>query len=307
MQNFDKELNNRGGYLDYLVDEHWLKADSKAMRALRAFAIQASLSRIASVSPKGECDRQLMAIRIGSTTVRADIVLLCAFGQKNPIPVTAAANNLCFYFDSAMLNYSTALFDLAMVALPLEDAKHLINLVPAAVTNPASAIAFLHSLVKVAKEGLKYGRIVGALYRDTIELEVQIWLEAPKQYGSGRNAQVPDQYRVTESMVANLRKIYSRGNDNMAAWHAELAALRSTGLEPIPDAKFVGQLAALLKYMCGLITRDDGSLTICLSGLDALMAVPIGSQPPAKKKEAGLRYSPPQSAYVWRYTPRILR
>jgi hypothetical protein len=29
---------NRGGYLDYVLDEHWLKADSKAMRALRAFA-----------------------------------------------------------------------------------------------------------------------------------------------------------------------------------------------------------------------------------------------------------------------------
>jgi hypothetical protein len=49
---WDKEINNRGGYLDYLADEHWLKADSKKMRALRAFAIQVSLARIASVAAK---------------------------------------------------------------------------------------------------------------------------------------------------------------------------------------------------------------------------------------------------------------
>src|SRR5262249_30064315 len=36
----EKEKANRGGYLDYVLDETWMKADSKAMRALRAFAIR---------------------------------------------------------------------------------------------------------------------------------------------------------------------------------------------------------------------------------------------------------------------------
>ncbi len=49
---YEKETTNRGGYLDYVLDEHWMKADSKRMRALRAFAMQVSLTRVASVSAK---------------------------------------------------------------------------------------------------------------------------------------------------------------------------------------------------------------------------------------------------------------
>jgi hypothetical protein len=48
---YEKETTNRGGYLDAVLDDHWMKADSKSMRALRAFAIQVSLARIACPSP----------------------------------------------------------------------------------------------------------------------------------------------------------------------------------------------------------------------------------------------------------------
>jgi hypothetical protein len=34
----ENETRNCGAYLDYVLNEHWLKADSKAMCALRAFA-----------------------------------------------------------------------------------------------------------------------------------------------------------------------------------------------------------------------------------------------------------------------------
>jgi hypothetical protein len=75
---WESETTNRGGYLDHLLDEHWIKADSQRMRALRAFALQVSLARIASVSSKNDSDRQLLAIRIGATTKRALPVLACA-------------------------------------------------------------------------------------------------------------------------------------------------------------------------------------------------------------------------------------
>src|SRR5262245_7067601 len=71
----EMEKKNRGGYLDYVVDQHWMKADSKGMRALRAFAMQVSLARLASVSAKNESDRQLLAIRIGALTKRFLILL----------------------------------------------------------------------------------------------------------------------------------------------------------------------------------------------------------------------------------------
>ena len=48
----EKERTNRGGYLDYVLDQQWMRADSKGMRALRAFAIQVSLARIASIAAK---------------------------------------------------------------------------------------------------------------------------------------------------------------------------------------------------------------------------------------------------------------
>src|SRR5262249_26476710 len=78
----EKEKTNRGGYLDYVLDEHWLKADSKGMRALRAFAIQVSLARIASASAKNDNDRQLLAIRIGHLTERFLPIYACAFNTN---------------------------------------------------------------------------------------------------------------------------------------------------------------------------------------------------------------------------------
>jgi hypothetical protein len=115
-----EELHNRGGYLDYIADEHWFKADSKKMRALRAFALQASLVRIASVAPKNAEARTLLAIRIGKTTERANLVLDCAFNGSR-IPVVLGEP--CFYFDSLMVDYTNALIDFAMISFPIEDTK----------------------------------------------------------------------------------------------------------------------------------------------------------------------------------------
>ena len=111
----EKERTNRGGYIDYVLDQHWMQADSKGMRAVRAFAIQVSLARIASISAKNDSDRQLLAIRIGALTKRFLPIYLCAF-DTNPLGVRGAGNDPCFYYDSAMVEYANGLFDLAMVA-----------------------------------------------------------------------------------------------------------------------------------------------------------------------------------------------
>ena len=52
-----QELDNRGGYVDYLADKYWWKADSKRMRALRAYALHAAIARIAMITPKGAAER----------------------------------------------------------------------------------------------------------------------------------------------------------------------------------------------------------------------------------------------------------
>lgn len=265
---WEAEISNRGGYLDRIVDQHWLKADSKSMRALRAFAIQVSLARIASVSAKNDSDRQLLAIRIGATTKRFLPVYACAF-KKNPLGVSGAERDPCFYYDSAMVDYSTALFDLAMVALPVEDARRLMNVVTGSFTNPLNVADLLDALLGIGKDALKYGRVVGGLYRDTVELEVQVWLATP------RIDNRPAGYRVTESHVAALREIYARGSDDMPSWIAEIAALRGQGLEPIPHPKFINQLGGLMKYVCDLITTDADASKACKAGLPTTLRPPL--------------------------------
>jgi hypothetical protein len=168
---FDAELHNRGGFLDKLADDYWFKADSKRMRALRAFAMQASLARIASVAPKNDQDRTMMAIRIGNATARAQHVIECGF-TKNPVTGNPVDGDPCFYFDSLMVDYTTALFDLAMVAFPVEDTKNLLSVVVGGFSGPIGALDTLNGILGLAKEALKYGRVIGALYRDTVELEV---------------------------------------------------------------------------------------------------------------------------------------
>ena len=277
---WEQETTNRGGYLDHLIDDRWIKADSKSMRALRAFAIQVSLARIASVSAKNDSDRQLLAIRIGATTKRFLPVYACGF-EKNPLSVFGAEQDPCFYYDSAMLDYSTALFDLAMVALPVDDAKRLMNSVTGSFVNPLNIADLLNSLLTIGKDALKYGRVVGALYRDTVELEVQIWLATPEIDNR------PFGNRVTEAHVAALREIYSRGSDDMPAWISAIAALRSAGIEPVPHPKFVNQLGGLMKYICDLITTEADASKACKAGLPTTLQPPMRVLGPVAAPRAG--------------------
>jgi hypothetical protein len=269
---YEKETTNRGGYLDAVLDDHWMKADSKSMRALRAFAIQVSLARIASVSAKNESDRQLLAIRIGALTKRFLPIFNCAFDSS---PLRGAEKDPCFYYDSAMVDYSTGLFDLAMVALPIEDAQKLVNVVTASFVNPINITGLLSSLLQIGKDAVKYGRVVGALYRDTVELEVQLWLATPAIDNR------PPPFRVTEADVAALREIYARRNDDMPAWLAQMAALRAQGLEPVPQRRFFVELAGLMNYICNLITKDPHALPACKEGLPTTMRAPASVLTPA--------------------------
>jgi hypothetical protein len=119
----------------------------------------------------------------------------------------------------------------------------------------------LNTLLQIGKDALKFGRIVGALYRDTVELEVQVWLTTPPIDTR------PPPYRVTIADVTPLYSVYVRGNDDMPAWIAEMAALRARGLEPIPQAKFFYELGALMSHICDLITSEPTTKGNCQKSL----------------------------------------
>jgi hypothetical protein len=254
----DAEKNNRGGFLDEIADDLWMKADSKKMRALRAITLEASLARIAMIAPKSASDRSLLARRIGETTKRADVVRRCAFhelqvsGQLSSEP--------CFFFDSVMVDYENALFDLALIALPIDEAKTLITRVTGGIASATvNPLELVQTLLNIGREAFRYGRVVGAIYRDTLELEVQVWLASPRQMRGSAG-----QLIVTDETVAGLAAVYVRGNDNIPTWRAEIAALRVQGLEPIPDPRFFSQLYTIIAYICGqIVSKEDPAYKEC--------------------------------------------
>lgn len=135
-----QELDNRGGYVDYLADQYWWKADSKKMRALRAYALHTAIARIAMISPKGANERAPLAVQIGAAGEYAQQLMVCAFGTPG---------EPCFYFDSIMVDYVTVLYSAAIAALPLEDAKKLINDLTGGIVGPAAAVDALQALIRL--------------------------------------------------------------------------------------------------------------------------------------------------------------
>jgi hypothetical protein len=262
----EAEKNNRGGFLDEIADDHWMKADSKKMRALRAITLEASLARIAMIAPKSASDRSLLARRIGETTKRADIVRRCAFNELQL--AGQLSDEPCFFFDSVMVDYENALFDLALIALPIEEARNLISRVSGGIASVSvNPLQLVQALLDIGREAFRYGRVVGAIYRDTLELEVQVWLVSP---GSE-----PDD-RITP-----LKQIYALGNDDILAWRKAIAALRAQGLEPIPQQRFIRQLYGIIAYICGqIVSKEDPSYKECARP-DLTAALPVVNLPGA--------------------------
>ena len=261
------------------------------MRALRAYALHASLARIASISPKNGQDRELMARRIGNASARASNVIACGF-TINPATSTSVDDDPCFYFDSLMVDYTTALFDLAMVSFPIEDTQKLLNIVVGGISGPVAALDMLNALIGLAQEALKYGRVIGALYRDTVELEVLVWLNSPNV----RQPKIPPQFQVKPETVARLQEIYARGNDNMVAWATEMAAIRTAGFEPVADIKFVYEISSLMRHLCSLITPAPAKVDptsaydACIKDLVFPAAAAASAAPDAPAKTTMLKF-----------------
>jgi hypothetical protein len=239
----------------------------------------------------------MLAIRIGNATMRARYLIECGFGN-NPATGGSVDRDPCFYFDSLMVDYTTALFDLAMVAFPVEDSKNLITIIAGGITGPVAAVDLLNALVSLAQEAFKYGRVIGAIYRDTVELEVQVWIAS----AGAPQTNVPPQYRVTPAAIQPLQQIYGRGNDDMVSWVAQMKALRDAGLEPVPDIHFINELTSLLKYLCGLVvSTTDPASTTCTGEKPAAAAAAPTMVPVGGGKQSRLNGA--ERSFVWRNVP----
>jgi hypothetical protein len=263
-----QELDNRGGYVDYLADKYWWKADSKKMRALRAYALHAAIARIAMISPKGAPERNQLAYQIGSAGAYAQQLVKCAYDT---------VGEPCFYFDSIMVDYVNALYTAAVSALPLEDAQKLISNITGGVVGTAGAVDILHALIQLGADAVRYGTVSAALYRDSLELEVQVWINSPNEPGS----------MVSSRDVAELAAIYGTGRDNIPEWKAQIEKLLANGLEPTPNRRYLARLFQLMSYACKQITTTKTFLDSCIvnPGVTDAQIADLGPAPPPPRRD----------------------
>lgn len=83
---------------------------------------------------------------------------------------------------------------------------------------------------------------------------------------------IPEPYKITPASIGRLKAFYERGNDNLAAWSAEIAVLRASGLEPVPSRKHFYEIGGLIQYLCGLVVTKTAAganspYNICINGL----------------------------------------
>lgn len=178
------ELNNRGGYLDAKLDDYWLIADTKQMRIMRAYVLIGSITRLAQT--KYQSERELIIQHVNTSISVASDAYYCAYSQPGR----------CVYFDERMVELEVSVLRLLVAVLSNKDDEDifeglskqlsatfpllkavdsLTKLVETVTTTGEAAVnaaKVIQALLKVGQSAYIKGRRVGALYRDSIELQM---------------------------------------------------------------------------------------------------------------------------------------
>jgi hypothetical protein len=232
----DQELNNRGGYADHLADRFWMKADSKQLRVLRAYALQAAVGRVAATSPLTAKDRDIVAIRMARANQGFERAYGCAYLEFQP--------NGCVYFDDAIVEWTTAIFNLAVSGMSLEEGRNFVTRIT------SGGLDALEALFDLGRDAFTLGRTLGALYRDTVELEVVVWIDDSNLQALARTAE--------------LRRLYGNGGGDLRAWKAELTRLKEEGgVLPTPQPAHFLQISQMITRTCQAITSSPDAQAAC--------------------------------------------
>jgi hypothetical protein len=180
----DAELNNRGGFVDAKLDDYWMVADTKQMRMLRAYVLIGSITRLAETQYASE--KEAIAKQVNTAVYVASDAYYCAY----------SAPGNCVYFDERLAELEVHVLRLLVAVLSkkenedvfdaltkqvgesaplLKGLTSLTSLVEAVTSTGEIAVSagkLLTSVLKIGQAGYKYGRRIGALYRDSIELEM---------------------------------------------------------------------------------------------------------------------------------------
>lgn len=299
----DAELNNRGGYIDQKLDNYWIEADTKQMRVLRAYVLIGSVARM---SREGfyKSERENLVQAVNSAVNVANDAFICAY----------AAPGQCVYFDERMAEMEVALLRLAIAVLTKHENESLFSSISKEMSETFPLLKTADSLgklveafesgVSLAQHGLKIvksiitlggsaylsGRRLGALYRDSIELQMVTVLasldykcKSPTFTASDDkwaaklyyDIEPANKYDACAARDAGWR-IWQNGAGELGEWRKWLnsEAVGNFRAVIIPDMNAFSQASDLIWRACEHIAHDGELQSKC-----------IGRRP--KNKECG--------------------
>jgi hypothetical protein len=241
----EKELGNRGGFVDAEMDHWFFRADHKLTRAIRAYMLQASLVRMATVSPRTASEKNLVVARIINANDRLSEVVRCALRDTT-----------CIHFDSVMVDYENVLYELALSVLDIEGRRTLLSRAAGLLAGPAAVLPILDLLVDMASEALRVGRPLGAVYRDGIELQLKVAFSTKFYRDEGRT-ELDTEF---EERKQQMRTLYMQRPSDVRAWKDALLSLYSLGYEPVPGRAHFHMIYAFIWHYCGQlgVSETDG-------------------------------------------------
>jgi hypothetical protein len=178
------ELNNRGGYLDKKFDNYWWAADTKQMRVLRAYVLVGAVTRLAQT--KHDSERKSLSKQVGVAVQVASDAFNCAYMQPGR----------CVFFDERMVELEVAVLRLLTAVLSTRDEEELLKGLQKLLNTTIPLLKGVESLSKLVDAATSTGELatnlskivsavftvgqnayftsrrVGAIYRDSIELQM---------------------------------------------------------------------------------------------------------------------------------------
>lgn len=178
------ELNNRGGYLDKKLDNYWMIADTKQMRILRAYVLIGSTARLAQT--KYQSERELIIQHVNTSIKVASDAYYCAYSQPGR----------CVYFDERMVELEVSVLRLLAAVLSSKEDEELFGAIGKQLSETFPLLKAVDSITKLAETvtttgeaavnaskviqavlqfgqtAYVKGRRLGALYRDSVELNM---------------------------------------------------------------------------------------------------------------------------------------
>lgn len=242
-------FTNRGGFGDRLEDTFWFKADTKEHRVLRSYVLLASMTRLATRSNTTIDERQSLAIRIGKAVRLAADAFECAY---RPEP--------CAFFDDRMTALDIMLLQLAAGIFASPEDQGLINQLgneffgqtpindvvnaltggAKVLSSSASAVSkttnIISALLTLSSNAFDEGARIGALYRDSIEMDMQVTVSTLAYYcyppkGEPLPVQNPASVGPGDPPIGSpvcpdaftaANAVYANGSGDLSAWRQYL-------------------------------------------------------------------------------------